>query len=133
MVHDLRGPAQSLAFIPAMWEDRSSAEDRRWLDALAVACDRLTGNIALIDRLLGGTAERRPPEPVAIDDVLGFVSRLVGARRRSLTVEVAPSPRSLLPPVTAVRRDLEAAVRAVRPARPAAAFVRLPVWRASAP
>ncbi|MBA3498355.1 MAG: hypothetical protein H0T86_14740 [Gemmatimonadales bacterium] len=61
MVHDLPSPARTLAFIPAMWEDRPSEEDRRWLDALAVACDRLTGNIARIDRLLGGTADAGRP------------------------------------------------------------------------
>jgi two-component system sensor kinase FixL len=111
MLHDLRNPIQTLAFLPALAEaeaDQGSGPD--WQEALSTATSQLTKGLALLDRLVSGRGGPASPEPVALGEVLGFLADLFRARRGPFQVTMAPATLAALPAVAAVRGDLELAL-----------------------
>jgi two-component system C4-dicarboxylate transport sensor histidine kinase DctB len=111
MLHDLRNPIQTLAFLPALAEadaDQGSAPD--WQEVLSIATAQLTAGLALLDRLVSGSAGPATPEPVALAEVLGFLADLFRARRGPFQVTMPRASLEALPAVAAVRGDVELAL-----------------------
>jgi two-component system C4-dicarboxylate transport sensor histidine kinase DctB len=111
MLHDLRNPIQTLAFLPALAEadaERGSIPD--WQGTLSIATAQLTAGLALLERLVSGRAGPATSEPVVLAEVLGFLADLVRARRGPFHVTVAPASLSALPAVSGVRGDVELAL-----------------------
>jgi signal transduction histidine kinase len=111
MLHDLRNPIQTLAFLPALAEteaDRGSVPD--WQEVLSIATGQLTTGLALLDRLVSGRSGPATSEPIALAEVLGFLADLFRARRGPFQVTVAPASLNALPAVAAVRADVELAL-----------------------
>jgi len=111
MLHDLRNPIQTLAFLPTLAEadaDQGSASD--WQEVLAIATAQLTAGLALLDRLVAGRAGPATSEPIALAGVLGFLSDLFRARRGPFQVTMARASLDALPAVAAVPGDVELAL-----------------------
>jgi signal transduction histidine kinase len=112
MLHDARNPIQTLAFLPALVEAGASGtgDVPEWQQAVAGAADRLTTTLALLDRLIGSGPVRTAPEPVGLNDSLGFVADLFRARRGRFRVDLAGARSGTLPAVSAIRHELDAAL-----------------------
>lgn len=111
MLHDLRNPVQTLHFLPALQSaEPESGGAPTWQDAFTSVCDRLSGGLAIVDRLVGHAVEAEEPQPVALGEILGFLTDLFRARRGRFEVDFAGVREIPLPAVAAVRRDLETAL-----------------------
>lgn len=111
MLHDLRNPVQTLHFIPALQEaEADSPTAPSWREALATACERLSTGLALVDRLVGGPNEPPTSQPVAVAEVLDFLSDLLRARRGRFETDFTRVREVRIPAVAAVRNDLEIAL-----------------------
>jgi C4-dicarboxylate-specific signal transduction histidine kinase len=111
MLHDLRSPLQTLHFIPALQSaELESGDAPMWQEGLSSACERLSTGLAMVDRLVGSGAEPAEPEPVALGEILGFLADLFRARRGRLEMDFTVVRGTPMPAVSAVRRDLEAAL-----------------------
>lgn len=111
MLHDLRNPIQTLAFLPALAEvDASPGSAPAWQEALAIATAQLTTGLALLDRLVSDRDGPAMSEPIALAEVLGFLADLFRARRGPFQVTVVPASLNALPAIGAVRGDVELAL-----------------------
>jgi two-component system, NtrC family, sensor histidine kinase HydH len=115
MIHDFRNPMQTLTFLPvlAAAEAETGAPDEDtpgWQEAFAIACERLTRSMAMVDRLVGSFPHGTAPEPVAVSEILRYLADLFKARRGRFRVDVEGAAGTPLPAVTAIRPDLESAL-----------------------
>src|SRR3954468_23347504 len=115
MIHDFRNPMQTLTFLPVLRavEAESGKPEKDtpgWQEAFAVACERLTTDLALVDRLVGSLPQATTPEPVALSEVLRYLADLFKARRGRFRIDVEGACGASLPAVAAVRPDLESAL-----------------------
>jgi signal transduction histidine kinase len=115
MIHDFRNPMQTLTFLPVLTaveaEIGEPKEDTpEWREAFAIACERLTTNLALVDRLVGNVHPSTTPEPVALSEVLRYLADLFKARRGRFRIDVEGACGTSLPAVAAIRPDLESAL-----------------------
>jgi signal transduction histidine kinase len=111
MLHDLRNPVQTLAFLPALAEsDDGPGSAPAWQEALSIATAQLTTGLALLDRLVSDRARPAVSEPIALAEVLGFLGDLFRARRGPFQVTMASASLNALPAIGAVRGDVELAL-----------------------
>jgi two-component system, NtrC family, sensor histidine kinase HydH len=115
MIHDFRNPMQTLTFLPVLTaveaESGEPEEDTPgWREAFSIACERLTTNLALVDRLVGSVPQSTTPEPVALSEVLRYLADLFKPRRGRFRIDVESACGTSLPAVGAVRADLESAL-----------------------
>jgi signal transduction histidine kinase len=116
MIHDFRNPMQTLTFLPvltAVEAETGEPEEEDtpgWREAFGIACERLTTNLALVDRLVGSVPQSTAPEPVALSEVLRYLADLFRGRRGHFRIDVESACGMALPAVAAVRPDLESAL-----------------------
>jgi signal transduction histidine kinase len=115
MIHDFRNPMQTLTFLPVLTaveaESGAPEEDTSdWREAFGTACERLTTNLALVDRLVGSVPQSAEREPVALSEVLRYLADLFRPRRGRFRFDVEGACGMSLPAVGAVRADLESAL-----------------------
>jgi nitrogen-specific signal transduction histidine kinase len=111
MLHDLRNPVQTLHFIPALQEaEADSPTAPSWREALTTACERLSTGLALVDRLVSGPHEPPTSQPVALAEILDFLTDLLRARRGRFEADFSRVRDIRIPAVAAVRNNLEIAL-----------------------
>jgi two-component system sensor histidine kinase HydH len=115
MIHDFRNPMQTLTFLPVLTaveaeSGRPEEDTPGWREAFAIACERLTTNLALVDRLVGTPPQSAAPAPVALSEVLRYLADLFRARRGRFRIDFEGACGMSLPAIAAVRPDLESAL-----------------------
>jgi signal transduction histidine kinase len=109
LLHDVRTPAQVLTLLPQLLSsDLGQSTD--WQEAVRGACNQLSADLRLLDRIVLRPKQRRTAQPVDLGAALSVVSEVFAARRSQFLTDITAAIDGALPPVSAVPEDLENAI-----------------------
>lgn len=110
LIHDLRNPAQTLSLVTELIGDPAAGLDPDLNTALRESTQQLTACVETLDRTLRLVPPPVQPGPLALSDVINFLSRMLQSYRSATRLELSAAAVESMPAVAGTEDSLEHAL-----------------------